>query len=400
MQTNSITKHPSHSLDSILFFFFGVVGFSQVSSDIIIGIFKLPISLPELFYLPMLFYLRRFFLFKNLLSLPFYLTICFLLILFLVGALCSNTSLFGYISSLRIYILVVFFFFLAYKNDALQPKFIFLLSYGALVGSVFRAVFEFYTRLSANRTEEYAVASSVLAIAYSISYSLQQKNIYFKITTLLLALLGAFFMVSRGQALLSILAITISLTLIVLKNKVKEICTVSVVIAFCGLFVLAYNNFEETIQEAAPSVHFRLYTKTKSIVEGETSEADNTRKSNFGNMLLRFENLSYPLGLRSKEKSQDTPFSILQYRDMPILELMDMFSPVGFLLLFLVVASRVRRVVGLYFSSINDEALPSIVVFCVFVYSLFFGFGVLMDPYSVGFLGIVSGRLFYISTKC
>ncbi|MBP1617629.1 MAG: hypothetical protein H6Q14_1456 [Bacteroidetes bacterium] len=387
---------PSFSKKAIDSWWFPILlGFFTFSNltDYLSSRMGLPFSMPEFFF--MFFYLydrkNKIKVFFPEEELHFVVIICMLF--FCLGVTNFDFTIYGIVNTLRVHLYIMLFFILFRHNSIFNLKFLFKLSLGVVLGTMIVAYFTLQYRLGLASNKEWAINSNIIAVTFLVGIAVLKGNWMQNILVLLLAFITCFLSASRGVIVFYALSYIIALSLKISTNRKYMVYIPLILLVVWGISN-SVNYLEPVVQDISPTMHHRLYTKTKDNINQESTSSDDTRSSNIVYILEQIPNRILPSGFVDKSQVEKLPLELWSLRDLPFNELLYMYGTPVLLILYLI---YIRKSAGLLFKFYRQREDVSGVLFVsslVFFVAIFIGGGLLERPYFSPFIGIFLGMAF------
>jgi len=339
------------------FMVLGLMVFSPVSSLLSMSFLHLPLALPELFFLPFYFLLQKKIRSVQLKSRSVFKVIYLLIIMLLCALFSANFSLFAILSNARAWLyLFLSFCIFRYDNDITYDDILYL-ALGSIIGW---GVVCLYTINRFILFGDYHVSVTyglMLSLPLFYSIAIYKKEKVLLMIGFIMTMVIIIFSGTRRVILVTTLSIIVPLIVVALIRK-KNIFLYS--IASLIVFVVVYTTvptIENVVKEISPHLHFRLFTRTESLITGGLEASDDLGRlgiitSTYDEMLKS----CLPNGFISMQTATDDNTG--HYNDYPFSMLMWIFSwPLAFLILLyaIIITMKNIRVV------IKTEALPPLV---------------------------------------
>ena len=328
----------------MLFTMLGLVVFSPVSSILSMSFLHLPLALPELFFLPFCFLLRRKFCSVKI-KVRVISNAAFLFTVLLLCAIFSATfSLFAILSNARAWIyLLLFFCLFRYDNDITLEDFKYL-AVGSLIGWTGACLFNINNFILVGDYHINVTYGLMLSLPLFYSIVIYKKEKSLLTLGLILTMIIIIFCGTRRVILIATISIFTSILIIGIIKK-KSILLYTLITCFAIILInTAMPVIENVVQEISPHLHFRLFTRTKTLInEGVEASQDDVRFSILSSTYEEMEKSCLPNGFISMQTDSDK--SIGHYNDYPLTMLMWIFSwPIAFLILLYIMKITAKNI--------------------------------------------------------
>lgn len=339
----------------------------------------------EFFIIPLFIAFRKHFKFK---IINIILSLLFLILFTLLGTLNTNFTLTQILYTSRSYTLILFFFLCFKNHPILTINDLYYLSLGSILGSIIVSSNNFLNiEVLENTGFSYIVDMNVLSIPLCISSALLTKKLPIILFTVFITLIGAYLSVTRGLLLFFILSLIISMLFAYKKRKaivrILFICSIGLL----SLTLVAYYNLENKVYDMSPTIHNRLYTKIRN---GSTGDDGRIR-----HLIYIADNLdSYILPRGFVYRKTD---NLKKHRDLWMVQdiaLGELLYTFGFLFIFLLIWYLNKYISLLKTKWRNSNIVLVCTMATAFIIFIFFGYGILIHPYSVCLLGIFLAFLY------
>lgn len=383
-------------MNNKLIFFIGLMMLSSFSSFLLVTTLHLP-CLIELFLLPLWFYKRQS------ISLPFrdmMMLVFFILFGTFIGLLNPIFSLDEILQMSRCFFLGGLGFVLLKNNELFASKDkLIALTFGAFIGDLLNAYISLKMMLGSVEDKEYAIdINIILSILWAILIVFYKRSKWLVLLLVLVPIL-CFLSVSRGISTFFILGITLAFIFKTLKSPSKIFLSiVFLTFAFISLSYI-YEKSEDAVRAMSPSMHFRLYTKTKNYGK---SRADGGRIAPYIWLKNHLDYYAFPRGFQGKkfvkEKNEDL-IPVKNVWDSAYLEVLYTFGLFPFLVILVIYLYKLYQMF-IYYQRCGDPVFAiAIVMFLLLLIEHFFGYGLYRSPFTVFCNGALLGFIWRISER-
>lgn len=365
---------------------------SPISSNIFQKILGFPLILPELLFIPFYIYLKdkmNFQIKRNV----FFVGMIIIGILFSLALFIGNYSFYSISSTTRGYIYILLTFSI-YRNKKIDIGEIMFIAFGSTLGWMINCLISFKALISNTLLEgqSMAVYGNMISLSLFISIPLifrWNKYVFLSILTgILLSLMAGL----RRELTVFFTSTFFSFFVFLKHFDRKIINTLLLLTSFVIMTIFLYKPIEESIYRISPAYHTRLFTKSESLLSGNSSEGDETRINSFSSFLNSIDDYILPKGFVSKRTLIDEGTGL--YMDSPYVELVYTIGILGAVLFIILLLRRLFfHVKNYYVNNVTESGvcIVSIVIICVLL-SIEGSF--LNYTFTVPFTGFILGRIF------
>ena len=393
-EAENITEKPVRRAYSaeIFLILMGFVVFSPFSSVLVMDMFDIPISLPELLLIPFLYIFRKRYRFSSPGKIRSIIFLLAWLSMICVSILADNYSVFSILSSSRTYLLLIIAYLIFSKENNVTVEDIMYISLGSMIGWVFSSLYGINSFLEGD-TIVISRTGNMLAIPLLIGISIYKKN--YKVLTIgiIICILVSLTAGMRRQIAVFVVSLILSYVFLSFGNF-KRFLKHSLILA---LFVIAFVYFlpqiESYVKDKIPVLYYRIFVKTQMFLSGDISHADSIRVNVIGNLANEVKGYLLPHGFVSRRTVEDGTGNFI---DFPLSELLYMF---GIFFTVMILSFFLFNSFCCYYFALRnkDDGIIYVIMSLVILMLLFLEGTFLSSTYIAPFTGYCLGRLKYYS---
>jgi hypothetical protein len=280
------------------------------------------------------------------------------------------------------------------KNETALTD-ILLISLGSVIGwCILTANSFFVLSNSAYSQASIAIYGNMVSLSLLISISILSRNKKFIYISLILSIFLSLTSGLRRQILIFVITLVISL-IFRFQRKIKMSLKAFLVIAlFLFVVIASFGKIEKYIEDRAPLLYYRVFTRTEQFITGKFQESDQYRSKVIKSYFADIKSYLFPRGFVSKRTLQDKGAGL--FMDFPFIELSYML---GIFLLLLFIISYfyyIYRHIRSYILTDNYENAVWAVSGIVLIFLTFLDGTFLNYAFITPLTGLVLGKLYTI----
>ena len=318
---------------SIMFMIMGLLVFSPMSSIISIDILRLPLALPEALLVPFLFLLKDKFKSLRIKRHTLYNVFFACFLLFFFALLAGEFSLFAILSNARVWFYLFLFLGIFQNANEITNDDMLYFAFGSIIGWTIACYFNINKFMAVGDYRIFITYGLMLSLP--LFYSIAVLNGKKKLILIGIALNIVIIMLCGTRRVILVTALSIVAAMIIQGIHKKKNLFMYFIIGVTLLvgFTTMLPTIEESIKELSPHLHYRLFTRTKALAEGDFGDEGDMARFNFiASTFDEMENSCLPNGFISMQTSTD---DVGRYNDYPVIMLFWIFSwPLTFIILF------------------------------------------------------------------
>lgn len=388
---NKVKLKKRNAIDIIYLFLCGFIVFSPLSSFLSLTLLKLPIAIPEFFFIPFYFRLRKIF-DLSINKKTFAIGVYILLFLFALGLLVGIYPLISLLSTFRgyIYLIIVFSIF---KNKYIPDiKYIVYIALGSTVGWAVLGIISFdKIAILASSYETIVIYGSMITLSLLISIPIIYNVKTIKYFAFGITLIISFTAGLRRQILIAALAYLLSVFMQFKFSLKRTFTTLVTLLIIISTVVILYPIGDSYLKEISPIQHQRIFGKTEQFISGDLGSSDQTRIKSIVSLAENIDEYIFPRGLVSKRTSVDENTGI--FNDLPMVELLHTLGLFIALYLIFVFLKKTSFHIKNYRKFNNRESAVCIVMSGVITTLMFLEGSFLNYEYITPMTGFILARI-------
>jgi hypothetical protein len=394
MSNERNSEHTSNSFFSTKLILMGFFCFSPFGTTLIMDIFEIPISIPELLFIPFLFIFRKRYYFSNPGYVRLFIYLFLWIVIIIISLLANNYSLSAILGSARSYFTLIVAYLVFSKDNNVSLEDIMFISLGSTIGWLCSSIYGISSFL-AGHSKSIAMTGNMLTIPLLISIAVLRKRNKIFLWAIILCLAISLTSGMRRQIVVFLCSLFLTYGFLSVRNIKRFLVQSFVLVVIVINFIFFLPPIEGYLKENIPILYYRIFEKSEMLLSGKGRISGDSYRTN--NMTSLMENISdyiVPMGFVSRQTLKDENAG--RFIDFPLMELFYMFG-VFFALLILFFIGIYT--IGCCYQSLvsRNDAIIFVILSFIMLMLLFLEGTFLSSSYVAPVTGYCLGRIKYHS---